>query len=57
MLKKTINKDVNTVIIDLDGVVWKLSELVPKAKETIMTLRENGNRIIFLTNNSSMSKV
>lgn len=47
---------IETVIIDLDGVVWRLNELIPGAKEAINSLRERGTRTIFLTNNSGMSR-
>ncbi len=40
-------------ILDLDGVVYRGNKLVKGAKETIERLRERGERVVFLTNNST----
>ena len=40
-------------ILDLDGVVWLAEDVVPGVPEAVARLREDGNTILFLTNNSS----
>ena len=42
-------------VLDLDGVVWLADEPIPGAAEAVATLRERGERVLFLTNNSSMT--
>ena len=42
-------------VLDLDGVVWLADEPIPGAADAIATLRERGERVLFLTNNSSMT--
>ncbi len=44
------------VILDLDGTVYVGSQLTPGAKEGIETLRRLGFKIMFLTNNSMVSR-
>ena len=40
-------------ILDLDGVVWLADTVIPGVPEAVARLREAGNTILFLTNNSS----
>ena len=40
-------------LVDLDGVVWLGEEPIPGAAEAIRSLRADGTRVVFLTNNSS----
>jgi len=40
-------------LLDLDGVVWRGETPVQRAAETIRTLREQGKRVVFITNNSA----
>jgi glycerol 3-phosphatase-2 len=40
-------------ILDLDGVVWLAAEPIPGAAEAIERLRAAGERVCFVTNNSS----
>ncbi len=42
-----------TWILDLDGVVWLGPEAVPGAADAVRRLRAAGERVLFLTNNSS----
>lgn len=42
-------------VIDLDGVLWLSNEPIPGSAQAIATLRERGDRVLFLTNNSSMT--
>jgi glycerol-1-phosphatase len=43
----------DTVLFDLDGVLYRGAEAVPGARETVAALRSRGIRIGFVTNNSS----
>jgi HAD superfamily hydrolase (TIGR01457 family) len=43
-------------MIDMDGTVYKGSELIPGATDFIRSLKENGIPFVFLTNNSSHSR-
>jgi HAD superfamily hydrolase (TIGR01457 family) len=43
----------DAILFDLDGVVYRGEELVPRAAETLVRLRQDGPRVAFLTNNSS----
>jgi len=42
-----------TWILDLDGVVWLGPEPIPGAVDAVRRLRAAGERVVFLTNNSS----
>ena len=42
-------------LFDLDGVVWRGEEVIPGAAQTVARLREQGKRVVFLTNNASRS--
>jgi HAD superfamily hydrolase (TIGR01450 family) len=42
-----------TWILDLDGVVWLGAEPIPGAVDAVLRLRAAGERVLFLTNNSS----
>lgn len=42
-----------TWILDLDGVVWLGAEPVPGSVDAVRRLRAAGERVVFLTNNSS----
>eukprot|EP00276_Gloeochaete_wittrockiana_P008555 CAMPEP_0184644928 /NCGR_PEP_ID=MMETSP0308-20130426/1522_1 /TAXON_ID=38269 /ORGANISM="Gloeochaete witrockiana, Strain SAG 46.84" /LENGTH=380 /DNA_ID=CAMNT_0027073671 /DNA_START=31 /DNA_END=1173 /DNA_ORIENTATION=+ len=48
---------IDTFVFDCDGVVWRGDEVVPGASETIDYLRKRGKRLIFVTNNSTKSRV
>lgn len=47
-----INRIFNGYIFDLDGTIWLTDQLIEDAQETVISLRERGSRVIFLTNNS-----
>lgn len=49
-------QNIDCFLFDLDGTVYLDGVLIDGAKETIEYLREIGKRVIFLTNNSSVSK-
>ena len=42
-------------VLDLDGVVWLSDEPIPGSTEAVASLRDRGERVLFLTNNSSMT--
>lgn len=42
-----------TWLLDLDGVVWLADETIPGSAEAVARLRARGERVVFLTNNSS----
>lgn len=42
-----------TWALDLDGVVWLAETPIPGAAEAVARLRDRGERVVFLTNNSS----
>jgi HAD superfamily hydrolase (TIGR01450 family) len=44
---------IETVLCDLDGVVWLAHEPIPGAVEAIAALRAAGRRVVFVTNNSA----
>lgn len=47
---------VRGLLIDLDGVVWRGRRVIPGAPEAVAQLRGAGKKIIFLSNNSAMSR-
>lgn len=40
-------------LLDLDGVVWLSGRAIPRSVEAVARLRASGERIVFVTNNSS----
>lgn len=48
-------KNIDCFVFDLDGTIYIENTLIDGAKETIDYLRNNGKKVIFLTNNSSVS--
>lgn len=42
-----------TWLLDLDGVVWLAEDPIPGSAEAIARLRERGERVVFITNNSN----
>ena len=50
-------QSISTVVLDLDGVVYRGLTPIPGAQETILWLRQQGIRVLYLTNNSTLSRV
>jgi HAD superfamily hydrolase (TIGR01450 family) len=46
----------DTFVFDLDGVVYKGKDLIPGADTGLKLLKENGKRILFLTNSSAKGR-
>ncbi|GAX84041.1 hypothetical protein CEUSTIGMA_g11465.t1 [Chlamydomonas eustigma] len=49
--------DINTLLFDCDGVIWKGSHIIPGASEALTEFRKRGKRLLFVSNNSSKSRV
>jgi 4-nitrophenyl phosphatase len=43
-------------VLDLDGVVWLSGRPIPGAPEAVARLREQGHRLVFLTNNAGPTR-
>lgn len=48
--------DVDTVLCDLDGVVWLAHQPIAGSVEAIARLRSCGRRVVFVTNNSAATQ-
>uniref|UniRef100_G3SU11 Glycerol-3-phosphate phosphatase n=1 Tax=Loxodonta africana TaxID=9785 RepID=G3SU11_LOXAF len=48
--------DVDTLLFDCDGVLWRGEAAVPGAPEALTALRARGKRLGFITNNSSKTR-
>jgi 4-nitrophenyl phosphatase len=46
----------STFIFDLDGTIWKWNRLVSGAKETIERLQKEKKQVLFITNNTMLSR-
>jgi len=55
-LVRDVLREHDTFLIDCDGVLWRGSELVPRAIDTIDYLFALKKRVIFITNNSTKSR-
>jgi glycerol-1-phosphatase len=43
----------DAILLDLDGVLYRWPEPIPRAAESVAALRSGGKRLVFVTNNSS----
>lgn len=50
-------KSRKTILFDCDGVLWRGGHALPGAKELVEALRNAGVRVLFVTNNSTKSRV
>ena len=55
-LGKQLLDSVDTVLFDCDGVIWRGEQAVPGAAEVINLLKEQGKRVVFVTNNSGKTR-
>lgn len=53
----SILKEKDTFLLDMDGTIFLGNELIEGALDFLDTLKKNGKRYIFLTNNSSKNKL
>ncbi|XP_044513018.1 glycerol-3-phosphate phosphatase [Gracilinanus agilis] len=53
---QTLLADVDTLLFDCDGVLWRGETAVPGAPEALNALRAQGKRLGFVTNNSSKTR-
>ncbi len=51
-----MGKSYDAFLMDLDGTVYKGKEKIPEAVEFVKTLKRNGLRYLFVTNNSTRTK-
>lgn len=49
-------EDIDGVLIDLDGTIWKGNALIPRAEEAVAYLRSLGKRIVFVSNRGNWSR-
>ncbi|HJO92670.1 MAG TPA: HAD-IIA family hydrolase [Victivallales bacterium] len=52
--KKSLNS-FELYIFDMDGVIFKGTQIIPKVKSTIEQLYKNNKKIVFFTNNSTLT--
>ncbi len=55
MVKRSFN-NVKAFMFDLDGTIWKWSELLPHAAKVIEQLQEKKKKVYFVTNNAALSR-
>eukprot|EP00798_Chlamydomonas_sp_ICE-L_P006189 gene6189-2806_t len=48
--------DVDTLLFDCDGVLWRGNTMVPGADKALLKFRSMGKRLLFVTNNASKSR-
>ncbi|GFR43399.1 hypothetical protein Agub_g4478, partial [Astrephomene gubernaculifera] len=49
-------RDISTLILDCDGVLWRGNDIIRNAPEALRVFRAQGKRLLFVTNNSSKSR-
>lgn len=49
-------QQLDTLLFDQDGVLWRGQDIIPNAVEALHTFRAAGKRLLFVTNNSSKSR-
>ena len=51
-----VKKNVDAILFDCDGVLYRGKDLSPNASETLKTLLKNGKQIFFVTNNAAVNR-
>ena len=54
--RAAIAEDVDTVLLDCDGVLWNGDTIIEGVPETLDSFRQAGKRLLFITNNSTKSR-
>lgn len=54
-VKEVLNR-VDTILFDLDGVIWRGNKPIAGAAQTLSYLRQLGKKLYFVTNNSTKSR-
>lgn len=47
---------VENVLFDCDGVIWRGDQAIPGAPDVVNSLKKNGKRVFFVTNNSTKTR-
>lgn len=53
---RLLRDELDTVVLDCDGVLWRGNQLIDKSVEALEVVRSMGKRVLFLTNNASKSR-
>ncbi|KAK8971753.1 hypothetical protein V6N11_081453 [Hibiscus sabdariffa] len=54
---KVLLDSVDAFLFDCDGVIWKGDKLIDGIPETLEMLRSKGKKLVFVTNNSTKSRI
>src|SRR5437762_3122386 len=52
-----LHTSIHLYVFDLDGVIYRMDDPIPEAIEAISRLHARGDRVYYLTNNSSKSRL
>ncbi len=52
----TLDTEIDTVLLDCDGVLWNGDTVIDGAREALASFRAAGKRLLFITNNSTKSR-
>ena len=55
-LSAELERAIDGVVLDCDGVIWHGDRLIPGARAAIESLRARGKRVFFVTNNSTKTR-
>ncbi|XP_016356779.1 glycerol-3-phosphate phosphatase-like [Sinocyclocheilus anshuiensis] len=55
-LSRQLLDSIDCVLFDCDGVIWRGDQAIPGAPEVISSLKKNGKRVFFVTNNSTKTR-
>ncbi len=55
-MSEALTSTVKGIMLDLDGVLWRGDALLPRARETVIELKERGYSLAYVSNNSSLGK-
>ena len=54
--RDALMQEVDTFLLDCDGVIWRGDSLIDGVRDTLTMLRQMGKKVIFVTNNSTKSR-